>query len=155
MDEWPEVYERYSSLVWATVYRILVNHAESLDCCQDVFTEVLSRPPKQPVRNWPAFLKWLATRRAIDWLRRRKVDAARIHTNGEVSVVPATAFGADEALISAELTDRLKQELSRLPEQQAEAFWLHSIEELSYEEVAAVLGVETNHVGVLIHRARQ
>src|ERR1700729_3960551 len=91
MDEWPELYSRYGSLVWATVYRILGNHADALDCCQDVFAEALlaERSATQRVRDWAAFLKWLATRRAIDRHRRRRVDATRFQTNGDMTVVPA------------------------------------------------------------------
>ena len=76
MDEWDEVYERHGSLVWATVYRVLGNHAEALDCCQDVFAELFDRGRAREVRDWAAFLKWLATRRALDRLRRQAAQLA-------------------------------------------------------------------------------
>ena len=155
MDEPKDVYERHGSLVWATVYRILGNHVEALDCCQDIFSEVLRGSQTRQVRDWPAFLKWLATRRAIDRLRRRRVDAARFSQDGDISGVAAVALSVDAGVISDELVARLKLELARLPEQQAEAFWLLSVEELSYEEISKQLGVEMNHVGVLVYRARQ
>jgi RNA polymerase sigma-70 factor (ECF subfamily) len=155
MDKWTEVYERYSSLVWATVFRILGNHAEALDCCQDVFAEVLRGSSAQRVRNWPAFLKWLATRRAIDRLRRRRADTARLQADAKVTSVPGMAPSPDARAISAELIERLKCELSRLPEQQAEAFWLLSVEQMNYQEIGEQMGVPVNEVGVLVHRARQ
>lgn len=155
MDEWTTVYERYSSLVWATVYRILGNHAEALDCCQDVFAEVLKRSATQRIRDWPSFLKWLATRRAIDRLRRRRVDAARFKSDHDITAVPCGALSADAGAISSEIRERLKRELTRLPELQAEAFWLLSVEQMSYEEIGEQLGIEVNQVGVLVYRARQ
>jgi RNA polymerase sigma factor (sigma-70 family) len=155
MDERAEVYERYGSLVWATVYRILGNHADALDCCQDVFAEVLKRSPGLRVRDWPAFLKCLATRRAIDRLRRRRVNTARFQADGDITVVATVAPSPDARAIASELKERLKRELSRLPEQQAEAFWLLTVEQMSYEEISEQLEVEVNHVGVLVHRARQ
>ena len=61
--------KRYGPLVWKTVYRILRDHTEALDCFQVVFAEVLERSPSRRVRDWPAFLRWLAMRRALDRLR--------------------------------------------------------------------------------------
>ncbi len=42
-----------------------------------------------------------------------------------------------------------------MPADQAEVFWLRTVEELSYEEIAEQMGIDANHVGVLLHRARQ
>jgi RNA polymerase sigma-70 factor (ECF subfamily) len=155
MDEWKDVYERYGSLVWATVYRILGNHAEALDCCQDVFAELFDRARPREVRDWAAFLKWLATRRALDRLRRRRAAPGYLAANGEVACLPAADAGPEAGAEFVELTDRLKHELGRLPPKQAEAFWLLSVEQMSYEEIGEQLGVTTNQVGVLVHRARQ
>jgi RNA polymerase sigma-70 factor (ECF subfamily) len=155
MDEWNDVYERYGSLVWATVYRILANHAESLDCCQDVFAELLRRGQDQQVRDWPAILRWLATRRALDRLRRQRTEVAHLEAGGDMTAVPAATAGPEARANFHELTLRLKRELCRLPPPQAEAFWLLSVEQMSYQEIAGQLGVPTNQVGVLVHRARQ
>jgi RNA polymerase sigma-70 factor, ECF subfamily len=155
MDEWDDVYERYGSLVWATVYRILSNHAEALDCCQDVFAELWDRGRAREVRDWAAFLKWLATRRALDRLRRQRAETGHLDTNGDVAHLPAATAGPDTRANFNELSARLKHELSRLPPQQAEAFWLLSVEQMSYQEIAEQLDETTNQVGVLVHRARQ
>jgi RNA polymerase sigma-70 factor (ECF subfamily) len=50
--------------------------------------------------------------------------------------------------------DSLRAGLAGLPEKQAVAFWLRSVEDLSYAEIAAELEIDSNQVGVLIHRAR-
>ena len=155
MDEWNDVYERYGSLVWATVYRILGNHAEALDCCQDVFAELLNRGRARQVRDWAAFLRWLATRRALDRLRGQRVEIRHSGTNGDIAHLPAATAGPDARVRFNELTGRLKRELGRLPPKQAEAFWLLSVEQMSYQEIAEQLDVEVNQVGVLVHRARQ
>jgi RNA polymerase sigma-70 factor (ECF subfamily) len=155
MDDWTEVYERYGSLVWATVYRILDHHAEALDCCQDVFAEVLDRCLAGQVRDWPAFLRWLASRRALDRLRRRRAEIDHFDAGGNVAVLRSEAVGPDARANLSELVARLKRELGRLPPQQAEAFWLLSVEQMSYREISEQMGVEENQVGVLLHRARQ
>jgi RNA polymerase sigma-70 factor (ECF subfamily) len=155
MDEWDKVWQRYGSLVWATVYRILGDHARALDCCQDVFAEVLERSRVRQVRDWGAFLKWLATRRAIDCLRRQRAENGRFERGGDIGDVPAAALPPDSRANLHELEARLKHELTGLPPQQAEAFWLLSVEQMSYREIGEQLGVDANHVGVLVHRARQ
>jgi RNA polymerase sigma-70 factor, ECF subfamily len=154
MEDWTDFHAQHSPLVWTTVYRILDNHAEALDCCQDLFAELIAQHRSESVRNWPAFLKWLATRRAIDRLRRRRVEGTQFQTDSDICNVSTTAFTPDERAISNELQERIKYELGKLPEQQAEAFWLFSIEQLSYAEIAQQLGSNVNQVGVLVHRAR-
>jgi len=141
-------------LVWNTVYRILRDHAESLDCYQDVFCEVLQRMPGQEVENWPAYLRWLATRRAIDRLRTRQRRQSRFDP-GDVALVQASTPSPSETAQLNELADRVRHELTKLPRRQAEAFWLACVEEMTYEEVGRQLGIDTSTVGVLIHRARR
>jgi RNA polymerase sigma-70 factor (ECF subfamily) len=155
MDDWNDVYERYGSLVWATVYRILCNHAEALDCCQDVFADLLKNGRARDVRDWPAVLRWLATRRALDRLRQRRAASGHFEANGDVAQLPAVTVDPDAPANFRELADRLKRELGRLPPQQAEAFWLLSVEQMSYQQIAEQLDVTTNQVGVLVHRARR
>lgn len=140
--------------VWATVYRILDNHADALDCYQEVFLEAFRRVDGQIVENWPALLKWLGTRRAIDALRRRKRDKSL--PPGNLATLELTSVHVDPPdLMRLELMDRLKSELANLPNRQGEAFWLRSIEQLTYAEIATQMGTDTSEVGVLIHRARQ
>ena len=139
-------------MVWSTVARISKHREDALDCCQDVFVEALKRSRSSPVRDWGAFLRWLATRRAIDHLRRRQ---RRSTAAGNVSLVPGGATSVTEDAVFSELVDVVRNELGNLPDRQAEAFWLVCVEEQSYEEVAQQMGVERNALGVLVHRARQ
>ena len=154
MNNLEEIRSRHGPLVWSTVYRILRDHAESLDCCQDVFCEVLERPLRKPVENWPAYLRWLATRRAIDRLRTRQRRQSRLEP-GDVALVQASTPSPPETAQFNELAERVRHELTKLPQRQAEAFWLACVEEMTYEDVGRQLGIDTSTVGVLIHRARR
>jgi RNA polymerase sigma factor (sigma-70 family) len=179
MNNLEEIRTCYGRLVWSTIYRVLRDHAESLDCYQDVFCEILQRaekgtgpicrngppgashkldlspfPPRQEVGNWPAYLRWLATRRAIDRLRTRQRRQSRFDPR-DTALVPSSAAGPSETAQLNELAELLRHELSKLPQRQAEAFWLACVEEMTYEEVGRQLGVDTSTVGVLIHRARR
>jgi RNA polymerase sigma-70 factor (ECF subfamily) len=52
------------------------------------------------------------------------------------------------------LSERLRRALGRIPAKQAEAFCMHSLEGLTYREIAEQLAVSVDSVGVLVHRAR-
>ncbi len=108
MDYWTKVHEQYGPMVWTTVYRILGNEADSLDCCQDIFIEVSQSDTNREVQNWPAFLRWLATRRALDRLRKRRVENAKYETNGDIAKVASAAVGPDDQAMWRELIERLK-----------------------------------------------
>lgn len=155
MEDWNRIHDQYGSLVWETVYRILMNHTDALDCCQDVFAELVGKRFTQNVRDWPAFLRWVATRRALNRLKQRRIESVRMEqddtTDGRLSEAQDPASEAEWA----ELLSHLRLEVSKLPERQAHAFWLNAIEQLSYCEIGDQLGIEANAVGVLIHRARQ
>jgi RNA polymerase sigma factor (sigma-70 family) len=53
-----------------------------------------------------------------------------------------------------ELTDGLRKSLSKLPLQEAQAFCLRYLNDMSYRDIANELGIKANAVGVLLHRAR-
>lgn len=61
---------------------------------------------------------------------------------------------ADRLLESRQAGEMLRDCLEGLPAQQREVFQLRQVEELSAVAVAGIVGCTTNHVGVLLHRAR-
>ena len=139
-------------MVWSTVARILKHHDDALDCFQDVFAEGIERGRRGPVTDWGALLRWLATRRAIDCLRRRD---RRPTCSVDVEHVGDSTQSVEQQASFEELVECIRKELAHLPDQQAEAFWLVCVEDCTYEEVAEQMGVQRNNVGVLVHRARQ
>lgn len=152
MLDWEELQRRWRPLVWGTVYRILKDHDQALDCCQDVFLEAFERSQQRPVEDWAGFLRWLAVRRALDWLRKRRRKAAHFNRDTDIA-----SIGGGEPCDHAqfhELVERVRLELARLPHRQAEAFWLCCVEEASYSDAARQLGTNANTIGVLVHRAR-
>lgn len=152
MHEPHEIRDRYGPVVWSTVYRILRDYSESLDCCQDVLCEVLQQAKRDEIND--AYLRWLATRRAIDRLRNRARNRERFPSTTDIGEVQAAGPGPGEQAEFNELVDRVRRELTKLPQRQAEAFWMRCVEEMSYAEIGRQLGLDTSAVGVLIHRAK-
>lgn len=152
--DWQNITEEHGPLVWQAVFRILQSHAESLDCYQDVMVEAYELAQEKAIRNWPGFLRWLAVRRAIDRLRRNSRTQSRIDKAHDVRTVAGPEIGSADLELD-DLLIRIRSELTNLPAQQAEAFWLRFVEQLSYADIAQELDINANSVGVLIHRARE
>ena len=154
MIDWLGIAREHAPLVWRTVYRLLSNEADASDCFQETFVSAMQVANRQEVTNWPGLLQKLATRRALDCLRRRIRDRVRLTTpvNWENFVV-GDAQPSQQAE-TAELAEQLRRLLSQLPPQQAEVFCLRHLNELSYEQIGLELGLSVDAVGVTLHRAR-
>jgi RNA polymerase sigma-70 factor (ECF subfamily) len=154
MTDWREVVEQHGQVVWQTAYRLLGNHADASDCFQKVFLDAVQVARREPVHQWPALLRQMATARALDLLRDRYRRRNRSEPMAAAAEATANTPLPEQEAEAAELSDHLRLALARLPDRQAEAFCLRSIEGMSYEEIARRLEVEVNHVGVLLNRAR-
>lgn len=71
------------------------------------------------------------------------------------TLAAATAISPTSEVEFEDLVLFVRGELTTLPPQQAEAFWLVCVEERSYQEVADLMAINANAVGVLVHRVRQ
>ena len=154
MYDWEEIRQRYGTLIFSAAYRILKRHDQALDCYQEVFLEAFEHCEERPVRNWPALLRWIAVRRALDRLRKERRISASVDPEKNAPLLRATGGSPSDAKEFRELVDRVRGEVAQLPERQGEAFWLRCVEQLSTAEVAEQLGTDANSVGVLVHRAR-
>jgi len=152
-----ELADRYGRMVFATTYRILGRPEDAEDALQEVFLKILSTwRPRQTdaVRNWGAYLRAVATRCAVDLLRRKsRWNVASEELSEEIEGPP----GRDpRSLASQHQRARLlRLALARLPERDAKVFALRYFEEFSYEEIAAQMGLDVNLVGVILHRGRK
>ena len=154
MANWQVIVEKHGPAVWQSAYRLLGNGADASDCFQETFISALAVWRRQRVRNWPALLKRLATARALDCLRRRHARANRHQNPADWAAVPSKNPGPVQQALGVELAEQLRQVLTQLPTEQAQAFCLRHLEDFSYRQIARQLGITTNAVGVLLHRAR-
>jgi len=154
MTDWQRILEKHRSTVWQTAYRLLGNGADAADCLQDTFVSALEVSRRQRIRNWPGLLRRLATTRALDRLRQRVRQSWQRVELGDWAEFADPATGPARSAESRELAARLRLALADLPTQQAEVFCLRFMNDMSYREIAREMGIKTNAVGVLLHRAR-
>ena len=114
MPNWQEILSRDGGAVWQTAYRYLGNRADADECFQEAFLAAFELSRRQEVKNWRALLKHLAAARAVDRLRRRRHQARR-HQVPDWDSLPDQGPTPSQIAEDAELTERLRTALARLP----------------------------------------
>jgi len=97
------------------------------------------------------FLFRVAHNRAIDYLRQHRAITASID---EDSSLRDSRPNPEAGLAQEQQGERLRQAIHRLPLPYRQVITL-TLEEMSYSEIAQVLGVTETNVGVRLNRARQ
>jgi len=154
MTDWEAIVAEHGPVVWRTAYRLLSNEADASDCMQEAFVAAVHVSRREAVRSWPALLKRLATRRALDRLRARMRRSARRGGPVELADLADGGGGPQRRNELRELSERVGRALSRLPARQAEVFCLRHLSEMSHEEIAEQLDLGRSNVRMLLHRAR-
>jgi RNA polymerase sigma-70 factor, ECF subfamily len=151
--DWQDICTQYGSLVWSVAYRLCGNSADASDCFQDCFLTAFQVSGRQTIRDIKALLIRIATQRAIDLLRRNQTRrrAALRYPQERTE----TDLSPERLVHMSELSERLRLALARLHPDEAEAFCLRHLNDFSHRQIAGQLHRSENHVGVLIHRAKE
>lgn len=162
------LYERYERRAYNLAYRLTGAEEDAADAVQDAFVNVLRRLPKLEGREL-AFGSYLftATRNASYDLMRKRGRAEPSDAIPEAAAPIGAAAGGgfgldpgdpaedpDRKLLLESQQDEIRAANGRLPERQREALALRELEELSYDEIAAIMDMNRNSVAQLISRAR-
>jgi RNA polymerase sigma-70 factor (ECF subfamily) len=145
--------------VWGVVFRIVRNREDAEDVVQEVF--LTAHRSIAEFRGDAAFSTWLhriAVTRALNHLDRASVRIAKASASIDDEDAPEIAAAATDtplrALESKELLRRLAACLEKLPAAWRAVVALRDAEELPYEEIARVLGIELGTVRSRLARAR-
>ena len=133
----------------ALAIQILGNVDDAADAVHDSFATVLSKPDtydadKGPLRPW--FFR-VVRNRCLDMIRRRR-------SNEPVEQLVDTAPSPEDHASSAQRSARIAAALAQLSSEKREIIVLRDFLDLSYAEVADVLGIAPGTVMSRIHRAR-
>ncbi len=166
-DAFATLYERYARRAFNLAHRLSGSEEDAADAVQEAFLNVMRRLPRLDQREL-AFGSYLftATRNATYDLLRRQQQSRPSDSIPE-SAVPVGAgaggLGLDpgdpdedpdrKVLLSAQ-REEIREANARLPERQREALALRELEDLSYDEIAALMEMNRNSVAQLISRAR-
>ncbi len=156
--------EKYKEPVLNFAFRTLRDATEAEDVAQNVFIQVYKSA--QRYKSTAKFSTWLFTiarNLCLNELRRRMRHPAESldqpHPDQEDlplrQLEDIKTFSPPESLLQSELEDRIERALAGLPENQRTALLLCRQQELSYEEIAEVLGCSLSATKSLIHRGRE
>ena len=154
--------ERYQNRVYRTILALLRSPEEAEDVAQEVFVEVYQTIGRfRGEADLTTWLYRLATSRALK--NRRKARAKKrfayltslLGFDNQVLHEPADHAHPQAQLEGQQQVEILRAYIARLPEQQQVAFTLRHEQELSYEEIAAVLNTTVSSVESLLFRARK
>jgi RNA polymerase sigma-70 factor, ECF subfamily len=154
MTDWEAVIGQHVEIVRRTVYRLVGNHADAWDCVQETFLEAVRIDRREPVRDWSALLRHLATARALDLLRRRCRQRRQCRSDADVAGAAGREPSPPSRAEANELADRLRLAVGQLPRRQAEVFCLSCFEQMTSEEIGRRLGVSPTAARMLLSRAR-
>ena len=146
-----------------TLYRLARRHGlreeDSLDCVQDAFHTFLVLPQaRQLVDSHDDSMKLLSVLvRNHARNRRRRHEIARPHDSGDdtLALLTAEAPPVDELIGQAQDFALMIGCLDHLGKLQRAVVSLRMLDEVAGEDVAALLGLPSSHVAVLLHRAKQ
>lgn len=133
------LYDRYEQRVYNLAYRVTGSEPDAADATQEAFLRAMRRPPKPEDREAAFGSRLLtATRTACyDLMKKRRPTRP--------SDPVAETAGEQEEVRDANM---------HLPEHQREALALRGLEELSYDEIAAITETSHDSVAQLIARGR-
>jgi RNA polymerase sigma-70 factor (ECF subfamily) len=159
-----ELVDKYKQPVMNLVYRTLHDEAEAEDLAQNVFLQVYKSAKRYESRaKFSTWLFTIARNLCLNEIRRRSRHPADSleETHAEHEDQPRQQYEdkssvpPPEKLLHGELAQKIEEALAELPENQRTAILLCRQEELSYEEIAEILGCSLSATKSLIHRGRE
>lgn len=155
MTDWEAVVGQHVEIVRRTAYRLLGNDADAWDCVQETFLDAVRIDRREPVRDWPALLRHLATARALDLVRVRSRQRCRCGAEADLAQAIGREPNPSGRAEASELADRLRAAVGRLPRRQAQVFCLTCFEQMTSEATAEQMRISPTAARMLLSRARR
>ncbi len=148
-----ELFERWQSKIYNFAYGILGNSEDAADVTQDSFVRVWESLPRLEQLKFGPYVYRTARNLAYDVTR----------TRGRVAADPTPLdFQTDDSVFAdpervallREQQATVREATAELTDEQRAVLTLREMQELSYEEIAQVMEMPRNTVGVYLSRAR-
>lgn len=159
LDDFQEVYNQYSALVYNVALNYLQNIEDAEEVTQDVFVKV--HESMHQFKNNSTLKTWIyriTINKCLDFIK-HKNSKKRFFIFGnkadESELQKATTFEHPGILMeNKEKAEMLFAVINELPENQKTAFMLSKLDGLSNPEIATVMEVSISSVESLVFRAK-
>jgi RNA polymerase sigma factor (sigma-70 family) len=150
---WEEVVREHSARVYRLAYRLSGNQQDAEDLTQETFVRVFRSLAEYTPGTFEGWLHRITTNLFLDLARRRqriRFDALPEDTER----LAGRERSPEQVYTDLHLDPDVQSALDALPPDFRAAVVLCDIEGLSYEEIAATLGIKLGTVRSRIHRGR-
>jgi RNA polymerase sigma-70 factor (ECF subfamily) len=162
-DAFEILVNRHQASVLNLVYRFIGDRTQAKDLAQEVFIRVWqsakSYEPKAKFTTWiyritaNLCFNELKSARRKKWFSFNRSDEDGEHTFEET--LTDSTPSAEDLLLSKERSRQISDTLQRLPENQRMALVLKRYDDLSYQEIAKVIGCSVSAIESLLVRAKR
>ncbi|MDX6742509.1 RNA polymerase sigma factor SigE [Actinocorallia sp. A-T 12471] len=151
---WEQIVTEHSGRVFRLAYRLTGNRHDAEDLTQDVFVRVFRSLSSYTPGTFEGWLHRITTNLFLDGARRRQRIRFDALTDEAAARLRSGERGPAQIIDDAALDPDVQTALDSLAPEYRVAVVLCDIEGLSYEEIAATLGVKLGTVRSRIHRGR-
>jgi RNA polymerase sigma-70 factor, ECF subfamily len=142
-----------------SVMKVARAYTVTAEECQDLAQEILlhawrSLPKFEGKANPATWFYRVALHTAMNWRRKDQLRRSRQHPLLEVHTVVTEGSDSGEHAQQRETVEQLYKAINQLPKADAALVLLY-LDELSYLEMAEVLGISESNVGVKLNRAKK
>ena len=150
---WDDIVREHSARVYRLAYRLSGNRQDAEDLTQETFVRVFRSLSSYTPGTFEGWLHRITTNLFLDMVRRRQ----RIRFDAlpdDNARLPGREPSPEQAYHDTHLAPDVQQALDALPPDFRVAVVLCDMEGLTYEEIAATLGIKLGTVRSRIHRGR-
>ena len=147
-DRFADLVRRHSRYVFQVAYAVLRNSHDAEDAVQETFLKIYRLRRWDHVENERAFLARAAWRVAVDRAPRRSAELPEDDLPAPGQDPEQAAIAADRGALVARLIDTLPEDLRR-------PLALSTVEEMTSQQIAAVMEIPEATVRGRLMRARQ
>ena len=151
---WDEVVREHADRVYRLAYRLSGNRADAEDLTQETFVRVFRSLAEYTPGTFEGWLHRITTNLFLDMVRRRQRIRFDALPDDAGDRLASREAGPEQAYDQMNLDPEIQDALDALPADFRVAVVLCDLEQLSYEEIAATLGIKVGTVRSRIHRGR-
>ncbi len=151
---WEEIVSTHSGRVYRLAYRLTGNQHDAEDLTQEVFVRVFRSLSTYTPGTFEGWLHRITTNLFLDMVRRKQRIRFDALGDDAAERLPSREPSPQQAFHDTHFDADVQQALDTLAPEFRAAVVLCDIEGLSYEEIAATLGVKLGTVRSRIHRGR-
>lgn len=161
-EAFAELVQRYRHRLYSLAYHLTGHPEEAADAAQEVFVRAFEALPRfRPEARFAPWLFRIAANLCVSWQRRLRHRPASLEAAlGEGQEPVAPAFGdssptPEEAYLQRAFQEEVRRAVRSLPAKLRQVIVLRYLEDMTYRDIAAALGLRVTTVETRLRAARR